>query len=109
MEIGDRLSAIIASDRVVNILTDTRDRGCGSCLSMKEQMNKWGITGCEKYRQLIVNHLVEQAIKRLLLVSSLCPTAIERRAEKWVDKAIAQQKAAERDVAIVRDLRRGGR
>lgn len=59
---------------------------------MKEQMNRWGVKGCEKYRQLIVDHLSREATSRFPLICRLFPGSVQRQAQRWVDQAIAQQK-----------------
>lgn len=65
--------------------------GCGTCRSMRDKMNEWGVGECNERFEEIVNWLVEQAKNRKSLV--LFPEAITRPvAQGLVMKAIVNSR-----------------
>ncbi|MCC9655277.1 hypothetical protein [Rhodopirellula halodulae] len=74
-----------------------KKKSCG-CHAYARKMNRWGVEGCEKHFDEIVEHLVTQASQHKL--TSLFGTASARHvARHWVRQAIqkARQKEATED------------
>jgi len=67
--------------------------GCG-CKDFAEKMDRWGILGCQRRRNQIIAHLLEQSA---LLIPAFRLTPIGLRkvvAERLLNKAIAAARGA---------------
>ncbi len=81
--VGTALSRLIPKF----FIKDNGKGGC-SCNKWEKKMNRWGIEGCERNRDVIVDHLCKQEDHLIPMLARL-PAAIKRfGAESLLDHAI---------------------
>lgn len=101
--------------RIESLIQIKTGKGCG-CTNLANQMDSWGIAGCEQRRDEIVGHLVgnrEILIESLSSqgwligwVAGLVPDAVIRRGAEWLlDTAIEDARKQSKPVRVARPKR----